>query len=777
MKVPEWLPAHRPRDKAASNQLLQWGSNITPVCSLLLVGSRAGLASCPSGASAAKVRLGSLLFTNLQLKRFSGEELVMPIVEGFSAGMGVYQGGFEEFGAAAAGGGAAAAAGAEGGCSDQPPSSTGAARGQPNPAACGDGTVPPVPLMDMDYSSFVVSPLTARAVAAYRYARDRRLLLLGLTSAAAAAAASSAEGAPGTSNPTAHPAFAPSAVPGSFGASADGMNEDSASGSAGVTRQRWQLLLAKRLQKRAADYALFLLSQQRQLQRLRQETGWFSSSTPMEEYEFMYNCLLVNEASAKGDVLSTLTTPLAGSPAAMSCTAVSSPVRLPQHRLRARLTSLHTSNRGLSTSDSIGTGSGYEFGSPKRYLPGQAGVLSMRRRAGTAAAAQRGFGSFGSFDSTGSNSGNRGRGIGSGGAGYTSDPAAYGGSAAPPSPSHVRSQLSLNLRRRRVSGEASAGGASQLRRVTSGRQSTGGDEDATLQNIGVLRMFRDMRARSVAMVRRRGTGAGSNAPGGMPPPTVPPPMDPTETKSLTEQLTTAVGRAVSAGSELLGVGVGGLAATDGGQGGQGARVGGESSSWDGWKAWFVPTGGKAVNQDGRFSPAAAGGRGVGVNGGGRGPFRGSAAGHRHTESVAQQSSASAQGLPEQQDWLDFVDRYIQVSWSEDLGGRPCADAWSPWAHPQVAASYQLASPASPVAATGEAAGGVKRGASDGSGSGDVPSGRGRASGERPFPEVLNLSVAQLKVIMGGHTLAMMLQLAGSVLPVSVTLQLLLERRN
>jgi hypothetical protein len=137
--------------------------------------------------------------------------------------------------------------------------------------------------------------------------------------------------------------------------------------------------------------------------------------------------------------------------------------------------------------------------------------------------------------------------------------------------------------------------------------------------------------------------------------------------------------------------------------------------------------------------------------------------------------------------LDYVDRYIQVSWSEMLGGRPYGDAWSPWADPQLTASYRLASPASRTSSSsaaaaagaggGKAGGGIGRGTSDGSGSGSVPVGKSQVAGERHIADVVNVSVAQLKVIMGAHTLTMLLQLTGSMLPVSEALQVLIANNT
>lgn len=255
---PSWLITYPRRERAAS-KFLRWASQLAPVGSLLVCGSRAAAASCPSGASAAKVRLGNVLVCNLQLRELSGEQLVLPGVRqqyrsSTTASLdGLIPAGSPYSGTAPAAPDLAAAAAAA------------AAPGLAGATAAPASDLPAHTGED-DINCFAVSGLTARAVAGYSFGQQRRHLLLALPAAGAAALSGQQQGSSG--------------MP-----------------SCSSNKQLWRLPLDMRLRLRAADYALYLLSLQPQALWTGSTTSGSSGPCHADEYGQLYRGALAAEAA------------------------------------------------------------------------------------------------------------------------------------------------------------------------------------------------------------------------------------------------------------------------------------------------------------------------------------------------------------------------------------------------------------------------------------------------------------------------------------------------
>jgi hypothetical protein len=305
MRPAEWVPARpagdpRPQQQN-QQQLLAWAEALVPAASLVLTELRCGAHLGPTGELMAKGRLGSFLAVNLQLAKQGRCAASLPIVEGAlacriaapqpaappspapasvtapppairvtqrrpapaagSAAAAVLQGISLSSPSAAAAGEHGAASAQAGSPRHQAPASV-AAQQAPAEAAHFVG-------LDLNRNALLVAPYTARACATYRFATERRRLLMHLGTPAAqpggGAAAVAAAGS-GGALPILPPSAAaapprPSLSSGAAPRAAPGMLVTRPSlTAAGVLRQRWQRALELRLLGRASDYALCLLA-------------------------------------------------------------------------------------------------------------------------------------------------------------------------------------------------------------------------------------------------------------------------------------------------------------------------------------------------------------------------------------------------------------------------------------------------------------------------------------------------------------------------------------
>jgi hypothetical protein len=232
---------HEPQQQQQPQSLmLRWASRLAPVADLVLTGFSAGSSSSTAGgALAAKLQLSSVLLVNLQLLDLCRSPATLP------SAAGVYLPSGYAVPRSSSKGSSTAAPG-------QQRSQAGSR------SATAEATGPP--RLSANYNAFVLSPLTARTTVAYQAGALHRLEVLGLSCLTADGSSSSVMTA--RLRPR-HAVSGSSSFSGGLG-SAGGVVVRGAVSRTQLVRHRWRQVLHLRAFVKCLDYAMFLMFQQEQ---------------------------------------------------------------------------------------------------------------------------------------------------------------------------------------------------------------------------------------------------------------------------------------------------------------------------------------------------------------------------------------------------------------------------------------------------------------------------------------------------------------------------------